>query len=172
MKNRFIDIEKYNQKWFRDLSARSKFFYEYLHNRVDNAGFLDIIPEQIKLEINLKEDDQQNALEELKDHVILSDDRNTIYFKEFLTIQGNLPLNHHNGAHKNIIKICAERLQGFQNNIEFFAGIRCHHKKVFGSGKDKQTIENLEESLLDTLKCFSPMNKEYYTINIDTKVGL
>lgn len=164
MKIRYINIEKYNQKWFRSLSARTKFFYEYMFNKVDNAGFLDIIPDQIELDINLKQNDQEKAIHELHNRIVISDNKDTIYLKDFLEVQKNLPLNHNNKAHLNILRIFADRLRDFKSGIEYFAEVKCHHIKTIKKEKDneRKAVENKEENLLDTLKWLIPSHKSFY----------
>jgi hypothetical protein len=118
MANRFTQTDKWKDIWFRKLSVESKLLFQYLCDNCDIAGFWEIDFERTAFETGLPLASQmigvfentrpqlktiEGALEGLNRCYLKNE--NTIWIKNFLRHQKNLPLNPENKCHQGILNI-------------------------------------------------------------------
>ena len=110
MAKRFIDTNRWRDKWFRSLKAGEKLVYLYLVDNCDIAGFIQYDLEEMEFYLKVDEAKLKSAMEGLvspklapRQPLILAQD--VIWIPWFIKEQKNLPLNPDNNAHKGIITI-------------------------------------------------------------------
>jgi len=135
MAQRFTHTEKYSLDWFLKLSRNGKLLYYYLTENCDHAGFYSIGLFHISMCIDLNDQEAGDALKELDNKIVWSDNKTMIWLKDFLEDQANIPLNKHNNAHKGAINKIEQHFPKFQKNIDMFYNLPCEHKPKDGTGK-------------------------------------
>jgi hypothetical protein len=104
MSYRFTNTDKWCDSWFSNLKPLEKLLFNYLCDRCDCAGFIEVITKNWASDIGETEDNIKGALEGLARGFIYSKDKDTIYLRTFLRHQKNLPLNEKNLAHLGILR--------------------------------------------------------------------
>jgi hypothetical protein len=103
MAYRFTDTEKWEDGWFTSLSQLQMLLFIYLCDNCNNAGFYEIKLKRASSDLNSSPETIQGALEGLHRGLMWSVDGETIYIRNFLKHQKNLPLNPNNNAHRGIL---------------------------------------------------------------------
>lgn len=112
MATRFTQTEKWEDKWFRSLPPYQKLIFDYLCDKCDLAGFIEIDEEQIAFDTQIPKEHISGAIEGLNRGYIASE--GWVWIKNFLRHQKNLPLNPLNNAHKHIINLISYQLSRFK----------------------------------------------------------
>jgi len=114
MTQRFTDTEKWKNLNIRKLSAEAKLLYLFILDNCDMAGFWDVDLKLASFLTGLQNEDDkcfesmqnssgiQGAYKELASRFII--DGETLWVRNFLFYQNNLPLNPINNAHRGILK--------------------------------------------------------------------
>lgn len=101
---RFTLAEKWQDKWFRQLSAAEKLLFLYICDNCNLAGIWEIDIEQAAFSIGFDLGAMQGAFKGLaRGYEQLNETH--IWVKNFLKHQRNLPLNPNNAAHASIINL-------------------------------------------------------------------
>lgn len=103
MAYRFTDTEKWRDAWFTTLTQFEMLLFLYLCDVCDIAGFAEVNLRLWAFELRSTESTIKGALEGLNKSVLLSENGDYVYLKNFLKHQKNLPLNERNNAHRGII---------------------------------------------------------------------
>ena len=105
MAKRYTHTDKFGADWFIILSKHGKLLYYYLNDICDHAGFYKVGFKHIEMYLELSQQEAEQALKELEDKIVWSDDKIMIWLKDFLEDQANIPLNKYNNAHKGVIRV-------------------------------------------------------------------
>jgi len=116
MAYRFTNSDKWSDSWFYGLKNIEKLLFIYLCDNCDYAGFIEVTPKRWGYDLGVTEKELQGAIKGLERCYVISADGHTIYLKNFLKHQKNLPINSNNKAHFGIIKRMQEMAYKF--NIE------------------------------------------------------
>ena len=100
---RFTDTLKWGDSWFVELTKNQKLLFLYLCDNCDIAGFFEVTPKKICIELDFTMADFKGAFKGLERGLIWSADGSVVYLRTFLKNQKNLPLNEANKAHKGIL---------------------------------------------------------------------
>lgn len=103
MAYRYTDTDKWEDAWFTSLSQLQMLLFMYLCDNCNNAGFYEVKLKRAASDLNSSPETIQGALEGLHRGLMWSSDGETIYIRNFLKHQKNLPLNPNNNAHKGIL---------------------------------------------------------------------
>lgn len=150
MAYRFTNTEKWNDSWFSELRLSQKALFLYLCDQCDIAGFLEINIRKISFDLGIGKQEVEGALKGLDRSFIYSQDKKTIFLKNFIRHQKNLPLNNNNKAHRGIIKRLEENIQrfGYEDVNQFldstFKGASKPLERGTGIGNGNN-IDNSEE---------------------------
>jgi len=104
MAYRYTDTDKWKDNWYSELKPLEKLLFNYLCDNCDIAGFIEVIPRKIAVEIKEEKAKIEGALKGLERGLILSKTGECLFIRNFLKHQKNLPLNSNNKAHQGIIK--------------------------------------------------------------------
>ena len=105
MAYRYTNTDKWDDAWFVKLKPLEKLLFNYLCDKCDIAGFIEINTKIWSAQIGTNIRNLEGALKGLQRGLILSDTNDCIYLRTFLKHQKNLPLNpEKNMAHRGIIK--------------------------------------------------------------------
>jgi hypothetical protein len=104
MSYRYTNTDKWNDGWFSNLKPLEKLLFNYLCDECDIAGFIEVITKNWAIEIGTTESAIKEALKGLQRAFIYSLEGDTIFIRNFLKHQKNLPLKENNPAHKGILK--------------------------------------------------------------------
>jgi hypothetical protein len=144
MAHRNSNVEKYNKKWFQDLSKNAKLLYYYLNDKVDIGGFWCISKQHILYEAGLCKEEADAALSELegKGIIIFSDDADYLWLTTFIEEQNNYPLNPQNRCYRGIFSKM-RRIRIFQNQKDVFDKIEVI------TADDEQSATKINHGLID-----------------------
>lgn len=116
MSIRFTETNKWDDKWFRNLSLKEKVMFQFLCDKCDNAGFYEVDIEDISFRTKIEKDDVLGAIKGLnKGYTKIIINGEWFWIKNFLRIQKNLPLNPDNNSHKQIIFLLKSKIGLFPN---------------------------------------------------------
>lgn len=106
MGNRFTDEDKFQDKWYRNLSIKHKILWEYLICNCDIAGFFKVDYDLMTFYVG--EEIKEKDLDTLKEKIeFIKDD--LIFIPNFILFQQKVnsikELNINNNCHKGILKI-------------------------------------------------------------------
>ena len=104
MAYRFTNTEKWKDSWFSNLKQIEMLLFIYLCENCDIAGFIEINYKRWASDLNSSESTIKESIKGLERGLIISNDGECIYLKNFIKHQKNLPLNKNNRAHMGIIK--------------------------------------------------------------------
>ena len=104
MAYRFTNTEKWKDSWFSNLKQIEMLLFIYLCENCDIAGFIEINYKRWASDLNSSESTMKESIKGLERGLIISNDGECIYLKNFIKHQKNLPLNENNRAHIGIIK--------------------------------------------------------------------
>lgn len=104
MSYRFTSTSKWDDPWFISLKRDAKTFFNYICDKCDCAGFLEISIKKIKDDLELSDEEVKALFKETRKSYLLSIDRHLIYVKNFLKHQKNLPLKLDNKSHQGVLK--------------------------------------------------------------------
>lgn len=104
MAYRFTNTEKWRDSWFSNLKQLEMLLFIYLCDNCDIAGFIEMNIKLWAFDLNSSPDTILRALEGLKRGIIISNEGDCLFVRNFLKHQKNLPLNKNNNAHIGIIK--------------------------------------------------------------------
>ncbi len=113
--------ERWGERWYRDLDVKAKLLYDYIFDNVDWAGFIELDEPKFAFETGMSADEISSAIQALNSP-LLGASEGLLLLKNFIDLQGNLPLNPDNNAHKNIITILRKRKKEFKDD-EFFSSL-------------------------------------------------
>lgn len=103
MAYRFSNTDKWDDHWFVKLKPNSKLLFNFLCDKCDIAGFIEINENIWAAQMGLTTALVQGALKGLGRGLIYSDTGDCLFVKNFLKHQKNLPLNPRNKAHLGIL---------------------------------------------------------------------
>jgi hypothetical protein len=163
MAYRYTDTDKWNDAWFSELNPLEKLLFNYLCDNCDIAGFLEVIPRKIAVEIKEEKAKIEGALKGLERGLIYSNSGDCLYIRNFLKHQKNLPLNPNNKAHQGIIK--RFELYSYKFDIKdinlFIEGACKGLLSPTGNGNGNGNGNGKEEGLGETNN-FENRNKKFY----------
>ena len=107
MAYRFTSTDKWEDSWFSSLKQIEMLLFIYLCDNCDIAGFAEINLKRWASDLNSNPDTIEGALKGLQRGIIISNDGDAIYLRNFLKHQKNLPLNPNN-------KVCVGILRRFE----------------------------------------------------------
>lgn len=113
MAYRFTNTDKWGDSWFYNLSNIERLLFIYLCDNCNIGGFIETNIRKWAFDLKVKEHEIEGALKGLSRGLIYSKNSDTIYLKNFLKHQKNLPLNQKNKAHQGILKRFNENLYKF-----------------------------------------------------------
>lgn len=109
--SRFTDENKWDDKWFYNLSVDQKLLFIYFCDKCDIAGFMDYIPRKISCDTGVPEGAIEGACKGLAKSIIIRTD--VLWVVNFIHHQKNLPLNKSNKCHIGIIRRLSARIEQF-----------------------------------------------------------
>lgn len=116
-KIRFTDADKWDDKWYRNLSPNEKVVFQFLCDKCDNAGFYELDLEDMEFRTKLTKNNILGAIKGLnrgfEDNPKILESQGILWIRNFLRIQKNLPLSPNNNAHKQIIHLISSKLNLF-----------------------------------------------------------
>jgi hypothetical protein len=105
MAYRFCDTGRWiTDRWFIDLSAHQKLLFVYFCDNCDIAGFMELSLRKLSFDLQLTPEEVKIAIKGIERSYILSKDKKTLFLKNFIKHQKNLPLNLDNKSHIGILK--------------------------------------------------------------------
>lgn len=104
MAYRFTNTEKWSDSWFSGLKQIEMLLFIYLCDNCDVAGFTEVNFKRWASDLNSTPDTIEGALKGLQRGIIISNDGECVYLKNFLRHQKNLPLNPNNRVCIGILK--------------------------------------------------------------------
>ena len=104
MAYRFTNTDKWKDSWFSNLKQIEMLLFIYLCENCDIAGFIEVNYKRWASDLNSSESTMKESIKGLERGLIISNDGECIYLKNFIKHQKNLPLNENNRAHMGIIK--------------------------------------------------------------------
>jgi len=116
MASRFTQTEKWDDKWFRQLSPNAKVLYWYIWDKCDIAGFWEVDLEGAVFHTKIAEGSIRGAFEELMRG--FDEAGGWIWIRKFCYHQNNLPLNPENNAHKGVLKRILVQRDRFPHVLE------------------------------------------------------
>jgi len=142
--------ERWGERWYRELDVNAKVLYDYLFDNVDWAGFIELDEAKFAFETGLSVEEISNSIKVLISP-LLGASEGLILIYNFLELQGNLPLNPANNAHKHIITILNKRQKEFKDE-GFFRGLEgadqppgnVTYSKVEVDKEEKEVLEEKE----------------------------
>jgi hypothetical protein len=117
----YTNNAKWDDAWFCGLSNDAKILFYYISEKCDNAGFYEINKKVLLVQTNLTEAKSRDCFTEIKKAYIMSNDKSTIWLKNYIKHQRKLPLNSLNKSHIQIIKLIKKNLKDinkFHDNKE------------------------------------------------------
>jgi uncharacterized phage protein (TIGR02220 family) len=132
------ETNKWDDKWFRARSKEEKILFLYLTDKCDNAGFWEIDIPIASIRTGLTHEEIEGALKGLTRGLIAKGE--TVWLKNFLYHQKNLPLNQTNRAHRQIIELLRVRSSEFPEVLDLPAlceGASKPLARVLGKGIGK-----------------------------------
>lgn len=120
---RMTSCDKWQDKWFSNLSPNAKLLFTFLTDNCDNAGFYEINERFLLMLTGLDKKQLSEAIKEIRKSYIKSNnpEAGVIWIKQFLKHQKKLPLNTNNNAHRQIILMLQRHLENkdtFQGCME------------------------------------------------------
>lgn len=97
---RFTETTKWDDPWFIDLSSEAKVFWQYLLDKCDNAGVIDLSERQAEFLLNGKKSIKE-LFKEVESRLETLDD-GKIYISSFVEFQFG-ELSESSNLHKNVI---------------------------------------------------------------------
>ena len=104
MAYRYTNTEKWDDNWFSSLKQVEMLLFMYLCDNCDIAGFAEVNFKRWAVDLNSSPGIIKEALKGLQRGIIISQDNDAVYLRNFLKHQKNLPLNTNNKAHVGIIR--------------------------------------------------------------------
>jgi len=104
MSYRYTNTDKWCDAWFSNLKPLEKLLFNYLCDKCDIAGFVEVITKNWASDIGETDAKIKGALKGLQRGFIYSKDQDAIYLRTFLRHQKNLPLNPNNKSHVGILR--------------------------------------------------------------------
>lgn len=102
MAKRFTDTNKWEKRWFRELSVTNKCFWGYLCDRCNHIGIWEV--DFVNAEFYIGQKIDRKAIENIfKKQIVKLDKGKRWFIKDFVGFQYG-ELNPNNPAHKNVIK--------------------------------------------------------------------
>jgi hypothetical protein len=113
-----------------ELNPLEKLVFIYLCENCDCAGFYEINKRKAIFDINTNPKNFEGAMKGLARGIIFSRRGLSIYIKNFLKHQKNLPLNYNNKAHLGIIRSIENQLDnyGFDSVNDFIMNLKKEEK--------------------------------------------
>ena len=102
MKKRFTDVEKWDDPWFVSLEPKTKLFWIWLLDNVDQAGVWEKFEQKYQFETGI-EIKLEIMLEDLSDRIV--DLGNKILIPKFVKFQYGSELSESSNYHRGIIKL-------------------------------------------------------------------
>jgi len=115
MPRRFTATEKWDKDWFYQASPIAKLLFIYICEHCDQAGFWKPNLRQTSDTIGVNIEMIESAFQEIQHQFIR--DGNWLWIPDFIYHQGNLPLYPQKNAHKGIIRILRQHIDGFSGQI-------------------------------------------------------
>lgn len=114
---RYVETDRWKDKFFIELSPYAKLMLSYLYDNANEAGIFDVHFPFMEVQLKMKKIDIKEAMLELKP-LLLSDGKNKLFIKDFLKHQMKLPLIKGNTENDWIISKLESNLEKFRNAPE------------------------------------------------------
>lgn len=157
MAKRFSETDKWKDEWFSQLPPLEKLIYLFILDNCDNAGFFNINQRINSFLLGITEAEYLGALKGLNRVLLGSKDGNKYWVKKFLFHQKNLPLNHDNNSHKQIIALINSNCEYFDYDFTYLGAneglispIGIGIGKGKGKGNDKGKSNDEEKNKIFT----------------------
>lgn len=140
MSKRFSETDKWKDEWFSQLKPIEKLIYLFILDNCDNAGFFSLNQRINSFLLGITESEYLGAINGLNRVLIKSKDNNKYWVKKFLFHQKNLPLNHENNSHKQIISLINSNCENFDYDFTYLGaneGLISPIGKGIGNDKGK-----------------------------------
>jgi len=115
MVRQFTETEKWDKPWFYNASPVAKLLFMYSCEHCDRAGFWEPNFKQAADTIGVNIEMIEAAFDEIQHQFI--QDGGWVWIPDFLYHQGNLPLYPEKNAHKGIIRLLRQHIDGFQGQV-------------------------------------------------------
>jgi len=115
MVRQFTETEKWNKPWFYNASPVAKLLFIYSCEHCDRAGFWKPNFKQAADTIGVNIEMIEAAFDEIQ-HQFIQDGK-WLWIPDFLYHQGNLPLYPEKNAHKGIIRLLRQHIDGFEGQV-------------------------------------------------------
>lgn len=149
MSKRFSETDKWKDEWFSQLLPLEKLIYLFILDNCDNAGFFSINQRINSFLLGITENEYLGAIKGLNRVLIESKDGSKYWVKKFLFHQKNLPLNHENNSHKQIISLINSNCENFNYDFTYLGAneglispIGIGNDKGNGKGKSSSYAKN------------------------------
>jgi hypothetical protein len=136
------DPTKWDDEWFLDLKPIEKLVWMYMCERCDIAGFYTIPKRKASFEIGISVDEYLGAYKGLFRGYLGAKNSESIWLRNFIKYQKNLPLNKWNNAHKSIIEKLKTNLNEFKHHDQYLL-IPMEHLEVKSDKSSKIIVTNL-----------------------------
>lgn len=115
MATRFTETDKWVDSWFSGLSLKSKLLFLFLCDNCNLAGVIEVNKRLWEAHTALTTDEINSSMVELEKCYILSEDGESLFLKNFIKHQKNLPINKKNKAHIKILDLWNNSRHKFGN---------------------------------------------------------
>jgi hypothetical protein len=152
MNDRYSIVGRWEDVWYTELSPHSKLLFDYLCDKCDDSGFLEVHYQLIELQTKLNREEIKKSLIELKKQLI-TDKKQKLWVKGHLFWQRKLPLIEGNSDSDWIITKLKFNLPKFNDAPEIKKILECvvktEIKKKQKSDKNTKEITDFELTLVD-----------------------
>lgn len=104
MAYRFTNTDKWSDGWYSDLPVLSKLIFNFLCDKCDIAGFIEVTPKTWAAEIGCTKEQIIESFDSLSAKLVFSLDNSCLFIRNYVKHQKNLPLNVSNKSHIGILK--------------------------------------------------------------------
>lgn len=170
MPYRYTATEKWDDPWFIALKRDEKIFFNYLCDKCDCAGFLEVSTKKICSDLDMEPNEVKTIFKAIRKAYWLSIDKSIVYIKTFLKHQKNLPLNKNNNSHVGVYKCFEKYKNRFNENIlievhrEYKIALMQGATQGLASGYGNGKYSLSKEELLFSDNSFSDYIKEFNII--------
>jgi hypothetical protein len=152
MMDRYSIVQRWEDVWYMDLSPHTKLLFDYICDRCDESGTIEVNYSLWELHTKLKKEDIRNSLLELQKQLI-SDKKQKLWVKGHLFWQRKLPLIEGNPESDWIITKLKLNLAKFNDAPEIKkileAVVKLEIKKKQKSDKNKKDLLDSSLTLVD-----------------------
>lgn len=141
MAKRFTEASKWDSPSFRKMPPTQKLVWFYLMDKCNNAGFIEWDADACAFQTGMKLEHVEAAYKGLIRGLVGAKGTDWVYIPDFLKLQKNLPLNHENNAHRQIIALVEDMRPLFASIAKELLGPKKGLNSPTGKGKVKVKVE-------------------------------